>query len=105
MTYRNIAAAMAAFACLPAAAHAETRDPVTAKVSLAGIDLNSVEGRRIFDARLIRAARHACVSRAAGFRAIRDSQQCEAEMRRDADVRVAALTRRQPVEVASRTTR
>ncbi len=99
MTFRFIALAASALTCLSTAAHAEVREPVTARVSYAGLDLASVAGRRILDARIEAAARRACVSKAWGFRGHIDAARCRNEMRRDAQVRVAALVGR--VEVAS----
>ncbi len=99
MTFRTIALAASALTCLSSVAHAETREPVTASVSYAGLDLASVEGRRILDARIDGAARRDCVSKASGFRALADVARCRSEMRRDAQIRVAALVK--PVEVAS----
>ncbi|MEH3039759.1 MAG: UrcA family protein [Sphingomonas paucimobilis] len=98
MTNRLIVLAATAVACLSSAGHAQEREPVSARVSVAGLDLASVEGRRILDARIDRASLHACQSRAIGLRGRADELRCRGEMRRDAQVRVAQLT---PVKVAS----
>lgn len=98
MTNRLIVLAAAAAACLSSAAYAHEREPVSVRVSVAGLDLASAEGRRILDARIDRAALNACQSRATGLLRIADEQRCRKEMRRDAQVRVAQLT---PVKVAS----
>ncbi|MGN5374557.1 UrcA family protein [Sphingomonas hankookensis] len=98
MTIRLIALAATAAACLSPVAHAEERERVTVRVSYAGLDLASVEGRRILDARIDRAAFNACQSRATGLLRISDERRCRAEMRSDAQVRLAQLT---PVAVAS----
>ncbi|MFD1036451.1 UrcA family protein [Sphingomonas hankookensis] len=98
MTIRFIALAASAAACLSSVAHAEEREPVSVRVSYAGLNLASVEGRRILDARIDRAALHACQSRIMGLRRLNDERRCRNEMRSDAQVRMAQLT---PVAVAS----
>ena len=98
MTNRLIVLAAAVAACLSSAAHAEQREPVTARVSIAGLDLGTAEGRRILDARIDRAAIGACRSRAFGLRGVADEGRCRREMHRDAQVRIAQLT---PVKLAS----
>jgi len=98
MTIRLIALAATAAACLSSVAHAQEREPVSARVSVAGLDLASVEGRRILDARIDRAARHVCRSHTIGLRGRADELRCRGEMHRDAQVRVAQLA---PVKVAS----
>ncbi|KQM66583.1 MULTISPECIES: UrcA family protein [unclassified Sphingomonas] len=98
MTIRLIALAATAAACLSSVAHAEVREPVTARVSIAGLNLASAEGRRTLDARIDRAAMRMCQSQMSGLRRIADEQRCRKEMHRDAEVRVAQLT---PVKVAS----
>lgn len=98
MTTRLVAIAATLAACLSSAAHADVREPVTARVSVAGLDLASAEGRRILDARIDRAAQRVCRSRLLGLRGTADEQRCREEMHRDAQVRVAQLL---PVAVAS----
>lgn len=98
MTIRIVALAAAAFACLSSVAHAETREPVSVRVSYAGLDLTRAEDRRVLDARIDRASLKACRSSAFGLRRIADENRCRAEMHRDGEVRVAQL---QPVTVAS----
>ncbi len=98
MTIRLIALAATAVACLSSVVHAEEREPVTVRVSYAGLNLASVEGRRMLDARIDRAALGACHSRANGLRRLNDERRCRTEMRSDAQVRLAQLT---PVAVAS----
>ena len=98
MTIRFIAIAATVVACLSSVAHAEQREPVSARVSVAGLDLATVEGRRVLDARIDRAALNACRSRATGLLRIADEQRCRGEMHRDAQVRVAQLA---PMTVAS----
>jgi len=98
MTIRFLALAATAAACLSSAAHAQQREPVSAHVSVAGLNLATVEGRRVLDARIDRAALNACQSRAAGLQRFADQQRCRKEMRSDAQVRVAQLV---PVTVAS----
>lgn len=98
MTIRLIALAATAAACLSSVAHAEEREPVSVRVSYAGLDLSSIDGRRILDARIDRAALNACHSRVMGLRRLNDERRCRAEMRGDAQVRMAQLT---PVAVAS----
>ena len=98
MTIRLIVVAATAAACLSSVAHAQQREPVSARVSVAGLDLASVEGRRILDARIDRAAMRACRSHATGLLQVADEQRCRKEMRGDAQVRVAQLA---PLKVAS----
>ncbi|KQM28141.1 hypothetical protein ASE57_07525 [Sphingomonas sp. Leaf11] len=98
MTIRFLALAATAAACLSSAAHAELREPVTARVSVAGLDLASSEGRRLLDARIDAAAQRGCQSQLTGLRRVTDERRCREEMHRDAQVRIAQLT---PVEVAS----
>jgi len=93
-----VALAATAFACLSSAAHAEVRERVTASVSYAGLDLSKVEDRRTLDARIDRASLAACKSSVFGLRRFADESRCRAEMRRDAQVRVAQIA---PVKVAS----
>lgn len=99
MTIRTLALAAAALTCLSFAAHAELREPVTAHVSYAGLDLASAEGRRLLDSRIDAAARRACTSVVSGMRGYADIRRCRREMKQDAQVRVAQLAR--PVTVAS----
>jgi UrcA family protein len=95
MNHRFVAVLATAAACLSSiAAQAETRDPVTARVSYAGLDLDSVEGRRLLDTRIEIAARRACVSQATGSSAVRDVRRCRSEMIRDGAVRVAQVMQR-----------
>ncbi len=98
MTIRIVALAATAFACLSSVAYADTREPVSVRVSYAGLDLSKVEDRRILDARIDRASLKACRSSAFGLRRIADENRCRAEMHSDGQVRVAQL---QPVTVAS----
>jgi len=97
-TIRIVALAATAFACLSSVAHAEVRERVTARVSYAGLDLSKIEDRSKLDARIDRAALTACRSNAFGLRHLADENRCRAEMRRDAQVRVAQIM---PVKVAS----
>ncbi|MEP9403372.1 UrcA family protein [Sphingomonas sp. VNH70] len=99
MTIRFTVLATAALSCLSSVAHAEAREPVSARVSYAGLDLTSAAGRRTLDARIDRAVRRACVSNASGLRALADVARCRAEMRQDAQVRVAQIGK--PVVVAA----
>ncbi len=99
MTIRMLALAAAALTCLSSVAHAEHREPVTARVSFAGLDLSSIEGRRMLDARIDSAARRVCTSPVTGLRGFADTRRCRAEMKRDAQIRVAQIAR--PMTVAS----
>lgn len=98
MSIRLIVVAATAAACLSSVADAQEREPVSVRVSVAGLDLASIEGRRILDARIDRAALNACQSRATGLLRVADEQRCRKEMRGDAQVRVAQLA---PLKVAS----
>ncbi|WP_242416721.1 UrcA family protein [Sphingomonas panni] len=98
MTVRFVVFTATATACLSSVAQAQQREPVSARVSVAGIDLASVEGRHILDARIDRAALRVCQSRAIGLLGRQDELRCRTEMRNDAQVRLAQLT---PVKVAS----
>lgn len=98
MTIRFLAVAATVVACMPPAANAQQREPVSARVSVAGLNLATAEGRRALDARIDRAALNACQSRAIGLLGRQDELRCRTEMRNDATVRLAQLT---PVKVAS----
>lgn len=93
-----VAVAATAVACLSSVAHAEVRERVTARVSYAGLDLSKAEDRRTLDARIDRASLTACRSNTFGLRRFADENRCRAEMRRDAQVRIAQIA---PVKVAS----
>lgn len=101
----SISAACAAIvgACLfsTSVTAAPLRDPVTARVSLAGVDLTSESGRTAFQHRLRAAISTACAPRTGGLDAFGDSQQCRREMIKDASVQVAALLGRNGVQLAS----
>ncbi|MBD8677210.1 UrcA family protein [Sphingomonas sp. CFBP 13720] len=95
-------AALAAVAlCLTSTAHAQVREPVTIRVSYAGLDLTSASGRAMLDARIDRASRYACRSALTGLPRAMDEARCRTEMRDDARVRVAQLQSSRAREVAS----
>ncbi len=100
MTIRFAAFAAVAL-CLTATAHAEVREPVSVRVSHAGLDLTSASGRAILDSRIIRASRYACRSMLKGLSGARDEARCRTEMREDARVRVAQLQSARGLEIAS----
>lgn len=76
----------------PALAQTETR--ATMKVSTAGLDLNTLEGQEILDARIERAAREVCeFDRVAlGTRIVSSAtRECVAKARASAEQQVASL--------------
>ncbi len=100
MTIRFAAFAAVAL-CLTSTAHAQVREPVTIRVSYAGLDLTSASGRAMLDKRIDRSARYACRSTLTGVARALDEARCRTEMRDDGRVRVAQLQSSRGREVAS----
>ncbi len=101
----TIAAAVAASACLiatPSFAADTSRETVRVQIRYADLDLSRGPGQAALKSRIDRAVRHACRSMLTGTRGIADTGRCRAEMLRDAEVKVAAIPARTPVELASR---
>lgn len=96
------ALAAALFACLPSAVAAQDRQPVRVQVRHGDLDLSRADHRAMLDARLRRAAHAACGQQGRELKVIADIRRCEAEMRRDGSVQIAALVARAPVALAGR---
>lgn len=77
------------------------REPVTIRVSHAGLDLHTAAGRQRFTARVRRAAGVACAPRGATVEMRIDSERCIDEMVADAAVQLAARTRTEGPQLAS----
>jgi len=94
----SVASAAIASACLFAtgAAADPVRDPVTIRVSHAGLDLASDAGRRVLSA-----VNRTCAPRTGGLNAFAESRRCRAEMMQDATVQTAALLTRNGTQLAS----
>ncbi|MBP2512762.1 UrcA family protein [Sphingomonas aerolata] len=99
----SVASAAIASACLFAtgAAADPVRDPVTIRVSHAGLDLASDAGRRVLARRVQSAVNRTCAPRTAGLNAFAESRRCRAEMMQDATVQTAALLTRNGTQLAS----
>ena len=89
----TVASAAIVGACLfsTGANASSAREPVSVRVSRAGLDLTSEAGRTMFQRRLRSAIATACQSRRGGLEALADTHQCRAEMTADAAVKTAAL--------------
>jgi UrcA family protein len=82
---------------LSSASMAQANEPerITARVSLAGIDLSLTNYRAEVDRRLIKAARRACIERSAGARGMtRGARQCIEEMLADGRAQTTRLAAR-----------
>jgi len=99
----RVASAAIVGACLfSAGASAGTlREPVSVRMSLAGLDLTSDVGRATFQRRMRSAIASACQPRTGGLDAVADSRRCRAEMTNDASVKMAALFGRSGTQLAS----
>ncbi len=95
------AAILGACLCSAGASASPAREPVSVRVSYAGLDMTSAAGRAAFQRRLRSAIASACEPRSAGLKAIADAQQCRQEMTADAGVKVAAILGRQGTQLAS----
>lgn len=101
-TYSRVASAALVVSCLIAgSANAQRREPVSARVSIKGLDLDNPKHRKVLDARIMRAANWACAPRNAELAERRDSERCKQEMRDSGRVAVAALMTPKPAELAS----
>ena len=99
----SVASAAIVGACLfsAGASASPAREPVSVRVSRAGLDLTSDAGRTAFQRRLRSAIASACQPRTGGLDALADSRQCRQEMTADASVKVAALFGRSGTQLAS----
>ena len=99
----SVASAAIVGACLfsTGASASSGRDPISVRVSRAGLDLTSDAGRTAFQRRLRSAIVGACQSHGAGLAALADAQQCRKEMTADADVKMATLFGRNGMQLAS----
>ncbi len=99
----SVASAAIVGACLfsTVASASPTRDPVSVRVSRAGLDLTSDAGRTAFQHRLRSAIVGACQSHGVGLAALADAQQCRKEMTADASAQMATLFGRNGMQLAS----
>lgn len=101
-------AALAAALTLAASPSLATADPgrvsLTARVAVRDLDLATPAGQQQFRQRVARAAAVTCGT-AVDIRDRFDVLRCHREMRDDAQVRLAALTRARGIELASNTRR
>ena len=99
----SVASAAIVGACLfsAGASASPVRDPVSVRVSRAGLDLTSDAGRTAFQRRLRSAIASACQSRTGGLEALADAHQCRKEMSADASGKLAALLGRDGTQLAS----
>ena len=99
----SVASAAIVGACLfsTVASASSGREPVSVRVSRAGLDLTSDVGRTAFQRRLHSAITSACQSHGAGLAALADAQQCRKEMTADADVKMATLFGHNGMQLAS----
>lgn len=99
----SVASAAIVGACLFSAdaSASSVREPVSVRVSRAGLDLTSDAGRTAFQRRLRSAIASACQPRSGGLDAFADAHQCREEMTADARVKLAALLGREGTQLAS----
>ena len=99
----SVASAAIVGACLfsAGASASSVREPVSVRVSRAGLDLTSAAGRSVFQRRLRSAIASACQSRSAGLAALADAHQCREEMTADASVQMAKIFGRDGTQLAS----
>ena len=99
----SVASAAIASACLFAtgAAADPVRDPVSIRVSHAGLDLTNDAGRRVLARHVELAVNRVCAPRTGGLDAFAESRRCRADMMQDATVQTAALLERNATQLAS----
>jgi UrcA family protein len=99
----SVASAAIVGGCLfsTAASASSGREPVSVRVSRAGLDLTSDAGRTAFQRRLRSAIASACQPRSGGLDALADAQRCRKEMTADAGVKMAVLFGRSGTQIAS----
>lgn len=99
----SVASAAIAAACLfsTAVSASPMRDPVSVRVSYAGLDLTTDAGRTAFQHRMTSAISSACAPQTAGVVALADSQQCRREMTDDASTKLAKMIARDGTQLAS----
>ncbi|MES2421531.1 MAG: UrcA family protein [Pseudomonadota bacterium] len=101
--FNSVASAAILGACLFSASVSASpvREPVSVRVSHAGLDLTSEAGRTAFQRRLRSAITSACQPHTGGLDALADANQCRQEMATDAGVKMAALLGRSGTQLAS----
>lgn len=102
MNSRFVAAASAAiaFVCLPSVASAQDREPVTARVVTADLNLASDSGRATLQSRVRNAIRTACGTESHDLAVVTDQARCRREMEQDGRAQIASLLQQRDVEVA-----
>lgn len=96
----GVAAAALLAACPLSPVSAQARQPVTARVSSAGLDLSTPAGRAILDARVRGAIRQSCGQPGRDLVENAAVRRCSREMASDAVRQMAAL--RQSITLAAR---
>ena len=101
--FTSVASAAIVSACLFATGVSASpmRDPVTIRVSHAGLDLASDAGRRVLHRRVRSAINLVCAPRTGGLDAFAELRRCRKEMVQDAAVQTAALLGRDGMQLAS----
>ncbi|GGB32341.1 hypothetical protein GCM10011380_22200 [Sphingomonas metalli] len=89
-TRSTTALAVALIASAPAIAAGE-RETVRTAVRYRDLDLSNAAGRATMQQRIDQAIRRACAARASDLAGLADSARCRSEMRRDAEVQLAAV--------------
>ena len=99
----SVASAAIVGACLfsGTASASSGREPVSVRVSRAGLDLTTDAGRRVFQQRLHWAIAAACRPQGSGMEALFDSHRCRSEMTADASVKMATLLANTGTQMAS----
>ena len=99
----SVASAAIVGACLfaTAASASSVREPVSVRVSHAGLDLTSAAGRALLQRRLQSAIASACQPHSSSLDAFADAHRCRQEMTADASVKMAALLGRDGTQLAS----
>ena len=101
----SVASAAIVAACLfstgVSASSVPAREPVSVRVSFAGLDMSTETGRTRFQRRMASAISSACAPRIAGLQGLSDSQQCRQEMTADASTQLAKMSGRDGTQLAS----
>ncbi|HXH17360.1 MAG TPA: UrcA family protein [Sphingomonas sp.] len=102
----SVASAAIVAACLfsTGVSASPVREPVSVRVSHAGLDLSSTGGRAAFQRRVRSAIGTACAPRTPGLDALADAAQCRREMTDDATTKIAKVLGRDGTQLASTST-
>jgi UrcA family protein len=89
---RHVAIAAIACACLSSVASTQDREPVTARVRYADLNLSSSAGRAALKSRIRGAAEIACPEMGNSIAEKMDTARCRDEMMKDGALQAAALS-------------